>query len=95
MPVNSGHPRYRVPGLAAEEASASRRRADLRVVLPGALVKTRTRDDYDTGREDATRQAGQPGQFPWFVRAHLESPSGELATSGVRTERGAAARAVR
>ena len=38
-------------------------------------------------------QAGQLEQFQWFVRAHLEDPSGSLATSGARTEQQAAARA--
>ncbi len=31
--------------------------------------------------------------FHWFVRAHLESPSGSLSTDGARTERAAAASA--
>jgi starvation-inducible DNA-binding protein len=37
-------------------------------------------------------QAAQLEQFHWFVRAHLEDPSGSLATSGASTERQAAAR---
>ena len=37
-------------------------------------------------------QAGQLEQYQWFVRAHLEDPSGSLATSGTRTEKQAAAR---
>ncbi len=37
-------------------------------------------------------QAGQLEQYQWFVRAHLEDPSGSLATSGARTEEQAAAR---
>lgn len=37
-------------------------------------------------------QAGQLEQFHWFVRAHLESPDGTLATAGATTEREAAAR---
>jgi starvation-inducible DNA-binding protein len=32
-------------------------------------------------------------QFQWFVRAHLESSSGDLATTGAKTERQAAAAA--
>jgi starvation-inducible DNA-binding protein len=40
-------------------------------------------------------QAAQLEQYHWFVRAHLESPSGSLATSGASTERQAAARARR
>jgi starvation-inducible DNA-binding protein len=97
---------------------------------PGALVKARSWDDYDLGRDDAIAhmgaldvvyagvveahrkaieateepdpvtqdmligQATQLEQFHWFVRAHLESPSGELATGAAKTER-AAARAAR
>ena len=37
-------------------------------------------------------QAGQLEQFQWFVRAHLEDPSGALATTGARTETQAASR---
>jgi starvation-inducible DNA-binding protein len=38
-------------------------------------------------------QAAQLEQFQWFVRAHLETPSGSLSTTGARTERGAATKA--
>jgi starvation-inducible DNA-binding protein len=98
---------------------------------PGALVKARSWDDYDLGRDDAIAhmgaldvvyagvieahrkaisateepdpvtqdmligQASQLEQFHWFVRAHLENPSGELTTGNAKTERGAAARASR
>ena len=34
-------------------------------------------------------------QFQWFLRAHLESSSGDLDTRGATTERGAAKKAVR
>jgi starvation-inducible DNA-binding protein len=37
-------------------------------------------------------QAAQLEQYHWFVRAHLESPSGSLRTAGASTERKAAAR---
>ena len=37
-------------------------------------------------------QAGQLEQFHWFVRAHLESADGTLATEGARTEKTAAKR---
>lgn len=37
-------------------------------------------------------QAAQLEQFHWFVRAHLESSDGRLATAGATTERQAAAR---
>jgi len=39
------------------------------------------------------QQTGQLEQFQWFVRAHLETGSGELATVDSRTERDAAAAA--
>jgi starvation-inducible DNA-binding protein len=38
-------------------------------------------------------QSGQLEQFHWFVRAHLESPDGSLATAGARTEKTAAKKA--
>ncbi len=38
-------------------------------------------------------QAAKLEQYHWFVRAHLESPSGSLSTSGASTEQQAAARA--
>jgi starvation-inducible DNA-binding protein len=38
-------------------------------------------------------QAALLEQFHWFVRAHLESPNGSLATAGAKTERAAASRA--
>jgi starvation-inducible DNA-binding protein len=34
-------------------------------------------------------------QFHWFVRAHLETPAGSLATAGARTEKTAARRSTR
>jgi starvation-inducible DNA-binding protein len=37
-------------------------------------------------------QTEQLEQFHWFVRAHLETPSGELKTSGTHTETDAASR---
>jgi starvation-inducible DNA-binding protein len=39
------------------------------------------------------RQAGELEQFDWFVRAHLETPSGTLVTSGAKTETAGASRA--
>jgi starvation-inducible DNA-binding protein len=38
-------------------------------------------------------QTHQLEEFHWFVRAHLESPDGSLATGNARTERTAAKRA--
>lgn len=53
-----------------------------------------TTEDLDPVTQDMLiEQAGALEQFHWFVRAHLEDPSGSLATSGARTERQAAARA--
>ena len=50
-------------------------------------------EDLDPVTQDMLiAQAGQLEQFQWFVRAHLEAPSGSLATSGARTEQQAAAR---
>jgi len=37
-------------------------------------------------------QTAKLEQFQWFVRAHLESPSGKLSTDGVSTEKQAAKR---
>ena len=42
-----------------------------------------------------TKQAGELEQYHWFVRAHLESASGSLSTSGQSTEREAADAAAR
>jgi starvation-inducible DNA-binding protein len=50
-----------------------------------------TMEDLDPVTQDML--IAQAGQFQWFVRAHLEAPSGSLATTGARTERQAAARA--
>jgi starvation-inducible DNA-binding protein len=38
-------------------------------------------------------QTAQLEQFHWFIRAHLETPAGDLDTKGARTEQGAAKRA--
>jgi starvation-inducible DNA-binding protein len=52
-----------------------------------------TTEDLDPVTQDMLiEQAGQLEQFHWFVRAHLEEPSGSLATSGARTEQQAGAR---
>jgi starvation-inducible DNA-binding protein len=40
-------------------------------------------------------QTGLLEQFHWFVRAHLETPEGTLATAGARTEKTAAKRVKR
>jgi starvation-inducible DNA-binding protein len=76
------------------------------VGTPGALVAARSWDDYSIGRAGASEhlgavdvvyagvieEAGQLELFHWFVRAHLENSSGELATGSAKTEQGAAKR---
>ncbi len=98
------------------------------VGTPGALVASRSWDDYSLGRDDALAHLGaldlvyagviesqrkaietveeldpvtedmlighaeQLEQFHWFVRAHLETPSGQLKTTGTHTETEAASR---
>jgi starvation-inducible DNA-binding protein len=54
---------------------------------------TTTEDPDPVTQDMLIEQAGQLEQFHWFVRAHLEDPSGSLATSGARTEQQAATRA--
>jgi starvation-inducible DNA-binding protein len=41
------------------------------------------------------QQTGQLEQFQWFVRAHLETGSGELLTVDAKTEHDAAAAAAK
>jgi len=121
-----------VEAVRAMSDATAERMATLGVApigTPGALVATRTWDDYDIGRAtaiehlgaldlvyagviedhrkiiDATEDSdpvtqdmliGQSAQlelFHWFVRAHLESASGELSTSGATTEPQAARKA--
>ncbi|TAK69170.1 MAG: DNA starvation/stationary phase protection protein [Actinomycetota bacterium] len=53
-------------------------------------------DEPDPVTQDMLiEQAQQLEQFQWFVRAHLESSDGRLATAGAKTERTAARRAQR
>jgi starvation-inducible DNA-binding protein len=50
-------------------------------------------EEADPVTEDLlVTQSGALEQFHWFVRAHLESADGSLATKGTRTERTAAKR---
>lgn len=50
--------------------------------------------DPDPVTEDLlVSQSGELELFHWFVRAHLEGPSGQLSTAGETTEKGAAAKA--
>jgi starvation-inducible DNA-binding protein len=52
-----------------------------------------TTEELDPVTQDILiAQAEQLEQFHWFVRAHLETPSGQLKTSGTHTEAGAASR---
>jgi starvation-inducible DNA-binding protein len=52
-----------------------------------------TTEDLDPVTQDLLiAQAEQLEQFHWFVRAHLETPSGQLKTSGTHTEAEAASR---
>jgi starvation-inducible DNA-binding protein len=52
-----------------------------------------TVEELDPVTEDMLiGQAEQLEQFHWFVRAHLETPSGQLKTSGTHTEAQAASR---
>ncbi len=96
------------------------------VGTPGALVKSRSWDDYAIGRDDAIAHLGaldlvyqgviadhreaaeavaeadpvtndmlighlhELELFHWFVRAHLETPAGAVATNGAATEHAAA-----
>ena len=48
-------------------------------------------DDLDLVSQDLLiGHASELEKFQWFVRAHLESASGELATEGAKSEKGAA-----
>src|ERR1700685_1028736 len=72
----------------------------LDVVYAGVIEAHRkaiaTTEEPDPVTQDMLiAQAGQLEQYHWFVRAHLESPSGSLRTAGASTERKAAARARR
>ena len=48
-------------------------------------------DDLDLVSQDLLiGHAGELEKFQWFVRAHLENASGELANDGAKSEKGAA-----
>src|ERR1700727_882214 len=69
----------------------------LDVVYSGIIEAHRgaigTTEELDPVTQDMLiGQAGQLEQFHWFVRAHLESPSGALSTGAAKTEGQAAAR---
>ncbi|HEY7009693.1 MAG TPA: DNA starvation/stationary phase protection protein [Jatrophihabitantaceae bacterium] len=54
-----------------------------------------TEDPDPVTQDMLIEQAGKLEMFHWFVRAHLENASGEIKTSGARTEKSAARRARR
>jgi starvation-inducible DNA-binding protein len=54
-----------------------------------------TEDPDPVTQDMLIEQSGQLEMFHWFVRAHLESASGEIKTAGARTEKSAARRARR
>jgi starvation-inducible DNA-binding protein len=53
----------------------------------------RTEESDPVTEDMLVDQAGRLEQFHWFVRAHLETPDGALATGGARTEKTAARKA--
>jgi starvation-inducible DNA-binding protein len=68
----------------------------LDVVYAGVIEAHRkaieaTEDPDPVTQDMLIGQAAKLEQFHWFVRAHLESPTGSLATSGASTEQQAAA----
>ena len=74
--------------------------AALDVVYAGVIEAQReaieATEELDQVTQDMLiEQSGQLEQFHWFVRAHLESADGSLATAGARTEKSAAKRAAK
>lgn len=72
--------------------------AALDLVYTGVITDLReaieTAGDIDPVTEDMLiGQVGELEQFQWFIRAHLENSGGELPTTGVKTEKKAAAKA--
>jgi starvation-inducible DNA-binding protein len=72
--------------------------AALDVVYRGVLTSHRSAIDATDEPDPVTQdmliaQAAQLEQFQWFVRAHLETSDGTLASAGAKTERSAARRA--
>src|SRR6478735_3386383 len=67
----------------------------LDVVYAGVIEAHRKAIDATEDLDSVTNdmligQSAQLEQFKWFVRAHLESADGSLATAGTTTEKGAA-----
>ena len=72
----------------------------LDVVYTGIIEAHRaaieTTEDLDPVTQDMLiGQGHQLEEFHWFVRAHLETPEGELTTGSARTEKGAAQQAAK
>ncbi|MEU5366519.1 DNA starvation/stationary phase protection protein [Streptomyces sp. NPDC005925] len=62
-------------------------------VIEGVRAAVKEAGDIDTATEDLlVGQLRDLEQFQWFVRAHLESSGGTLATGQARTEEEAAAK---
>jgi len=80
-------------------ASCEEHLAALDVVYSGVITDhrkvTEMVGEIDPVTEDMLiGQTAALEQFQWFVRAHLESSSGDLGTRGASTEKGAAKKAV-
>lgn len=72
----------------------------LDVVYQGVIRAHRAAIDETEKLDPVTQdmlieQSGELEKFHWFVRAHVEDPSGRLATAGARTEAAGAERAGR
>jgi|TARA_R100001509_G_scaffold165605_1_gene148164 starvation-inducible DNA-binding protein len=81
-----------------QRALANEHLAALDIVYNGVVTDQRKAiaelAELDPVSEDLlTGHAKDLELFQWFIRAHLESGSGKLATKGVATERGAAKKA--
>ncbi len=81
-------------------ASCEEHLAALDVVYDGVVADHRKTiamvGEIDPVTEDILiGQTADLEQFQWFIRAHLESNSGQLDTAGAKTEKGAAKKAVR
>jgi starvation-inducible DNA-binding protein len=72
----------------------------LDIVYDGVITNHRATIEQLAGLDLVTQdmiigQTVRLEQFQWFVRAHLESPSGKLATEGISTEQEAAKHGVK
>jgi starvation-inducible DNA-binding protein len=99
----SGTPGALVAGRSWDDYSLGRADAidhlgALDVVYGGIIEAHRkaieaTEESDPVTQDQLIAQAGQLEQYQWFVRAHLETPTGTLRTAGAKTEHGAASRA--